>query len=147
MALFLFTKAILEGSPIDVFNNGLLRRDFTYIDDVVQATLRVLQRPPPPDPSWSSESPVPYSSSAPYRLYNVGNHEPTGVLELIAAIEEATGESASLNMLPMQPGDVASTYADVESLSLDFGFVPSTSLRSGVKRFVDWYRSYYFGDE
>lgn len=144
MALFLFTKAILEGRPIDVYNEGRMRRDFTYVDDVVEGIVRVAENPPSPDEAWSSERPNPATSGvAPYRVYNIGNSEPVELMRFIEAIEEATGREAKKNLLPMQPGDVLATYADVEGLAADVGYRPRTSVKEGVARFVDWYRSYY----
>ncbi len=143
MALFLFTRAILEGRPIDVFNQGQMRRDFTYIDDVVEGVVRVLDRVPGPDPDYRSEAPDPGSSHAPYRVFNIGNHEPVALLDFIACLEEALGRPAVKNLLPMQPGDVPATYADVDALAAWVGFRPSTDVRTGVRRFVAWYRDYY----
>jgi UDP-glucuronate 4-epimerase len=143
MALFLFTKAILAGEPIDVFNEGKMQRDFTYIDDIVEGVTRVLDRPPTSDPSWSGAAPDPASSFAPYRLYNIGNNRPVELLQFIAAIERATGRTATLNLLPLQPGDVPATYADIDDLVHDVGFAPNTPIDVGIERFVDWYREYY----
>jgi UDP-glucuronate 4-epimerase len=145
MALFLFTKAILAGEPIDVFNEGKMQRDFTYIDDIVEGVVRVLDRPPGPDPAWTGAAPDPASSFAPYRLYNIGNNQPVELLEFIAAIEKATGHTATLNLLPLQPGDVPATYADIDDLARDIGFAPNTPIEEGIARFVDWYREYYGG--
>lgn len=143
MALFSFTRAILEGRPIDVFNHGDMRRDFTYVDDIVEGVIRVLDRIPTPDPEWSGHHPDPCSSSAPYRLYNIGNNQPVELMEYISALEDALGIRAEKNMLPMQAGDVPATWADVEDLSRDVGFRPATPVREGIRRFVDWYREYY----
>ncbi len=143
MALFLFTKAILEGRPIELFNEGRMRRDFTYIDDIVEGVVRVTDRPAAPDPSWNGDAPNPATSRAPYRLYNIGNNQPVELLHLIEVLEKALGRAARRTLLPMQPGDVPATWADVEDLSRDAGFAPSTPIEEGVKRFVDWYRSYY----
>ncbi len=143
MALFIFTRAILAGEPIDVFNEGRMQRDFTYIDDIVEGVVRVLDRPPAPDPAWSGTHPDPASSFAPYRLYNIGNHQPVELLQFIAAIEKALDRKAVLNLLPMQPGDVAATSADIEDLARDVGFEPDTPVEDGIARFVDWYREYY----
>lgn len=143
MAYFLFTKAILEGRPIPVYNHGKMRRDFTYVDDVVEALVRLMDRIPEPDPEWSSDQPDPASSSAPYRVYNVGNHSPVELGEFIRVLEDKLGRKARLDLLPMQPGDVIATWADVEDLVRDAGFSPSTSIEEGLGRFVDWYRKYY----
>ncbi|MBF0273171.1 MAG: NAD-dependent epimerase [Magnetococcales bacterium] len=143
MALFLFTRAILEGRPIDVFNGGRMRRDFTYVDDIVEGVVRVLDRIPTPDPAWSGQHPDPCSSSAPYRIYNIGNNQPVELMEYIAALEEALGKSAIKNLLPMQPGDVPATWADVDDLIRDVGFRPETPVREGIRRFVAWYRAYH----
>lgn len=143
MALFLFTKAILEGQPIDVFNYGDMRRDFTYIDDIIEGVVRTLDHTAEPNPDWSSDDPDTGTSYAPYRIYNIGNNQPVELMRFIEAIEEAIGKKAEKNMLPMQPGDVPATYADVEDLMNDVGFRPSTPVEEGVKKFVEWYRSYY----
>ncbi|MBI2213574.1 MAG: NAD-dependent epimerase [Acidobacteria bacterium] len=143
MALFLFTKAILEGRPIDVFNLGRMRRDFTYIDDIVEGVVRTADRPAKADPAWRGDAPDPGASAAPYRIYNIGNHEPVELMEFIAVLESKLGMSAKLNLLPIQPGDVPSTWADVDDLMRDAGFSPSTSIDVGIERFVEWYRDYY----
>jgi UDP-glucuronate 4-epimerase len=143
MALFQFTKAILEGQPIDVYNYGKMRRDFTYIDDVVEGIIRVMERVPQPDPNWSSEKPDCGSSSAPYRLYNIGNHNPVELGHFIEVLEGKLGKKAKQNLLPLQDGDVPATYADVEDLARDVGFRPATPIEAGISRFVDWYRGYY----
>jgi UDP-glucuronate 4-epimerase len=143
MALFLFTRAILEGRPIDVFNRGVMLRDFTYIDDVVDAVARVLVRSPEPNLEWRSDQPDSASSSAPYRLYNVGNSQPVDLNELIKTLEAKLEKKAQVNLLEMQAGDVPATFADISDLSRDTGFKPSTPLTVGVGRFVEWYRSYY----
>src|SRR5690606_34783410 len=143
MALFIFTKAILEGRPIDVFNRGDMRRDFTYIDDIVEGIVRVNDRPAPVNPDWDGADPDPGTSLAPYRLYNIGNNQPVELLRMIEIIEEALGRKAVKNLLPLQPGDVPSTYADVSNLIDDLGFRPDTPLEVGVARFIDWYREYY----
>ena len=142
MAYFKFTKAILEGKPIEVYNHGKMRRDFTYIDDIVEGVLRVLDRTPQPNPSWSGEHPDPGSSPAPYRIYNIGNHSPVELSRFIEALEGAIGRKAEKIMLPMQPGDVPATYADVDDLVRDTGFTPSTSIEDGLMHFADWYRAY-----
>lgn len=143
MALFLFTRAMLAGEPIKVFNGGLMRRDFTYIGDVVEALRKIIDRPPKPDPAWNGGSPDPASSFAPYRVYNIGNHTPVGLLDFIEIIENALGMKAKKELMPMQPGDVRETFADIEDLARDFEFRPRTAIRDGVARFVEWYRSYY----
>jgi UDP-glucuronate 4-epimerase len=143
MALFLFTKAILEGKPIDVFNHGRMRRDFTYVDDIVEGVVRVMDRVAEPNREWSGDAPDPGTSRAPYRLYNIGNNQPVELMHMIATLEECLGITAEKNMLPMQPGDVPATYADVDDLVRDVGFKPATPIEVGVRRFVDWYRSYY----
>jgi UDP-glucuronate 4-epimerase len=143
MALFLFTKAILAGKPIDVFNHGRMRRDFTYIEDIVEGVVRVADRIPQPDPNWTGTHPDPGTSSAPYRVYNIGNNRPVELLEMISLVEQSLGRVAVKNFLPMQPGDVPETYADVDDLVRDTGFRPSTPLADGIARFIDWYREYY----
>ena len=143
MAPFLFTRKILAGEPIDVFNQGHHQRDFTYIDDVAEAVVRAVDQPAKPDPRWSSDDPDPATSNAPYRLYNLGNHTPVTLLDFIAAIETAVGKPAKKNMLPMQPGDVPATYADITELKAATGFEPKTPLAEGIKRFVAWYRDFY----
>jgi len=143
MAMFLFARAILAGEPIDVFNNGEMERDFTYIDDIVEALVRVGDRPAQPDPDWSGAAPDPATSSAPYRLYNIGNHAPVRLMRLIELMEECLGRTATKNYLPMQPGDVPATFADVDDLVRDVGFQPRTPIEVGVRRFVEWYRGYY----
>jgi len=143
MALFKFTRAILAGEPIDVFNYGRHRRDFTYIDDIVEGVIRVLDRVPEPDPDWRSDAPDSASSSAPYRLYNIGNNRPVELLHYIEVLEQCLGRTAEKNLLPLQPGDVPDTYADVEDLVRETDYKPATSVEDGISRFVDWYRSYY----
>lgn len=143
MALFLFTRAILEGRPIDIFNEGRMERDFTYIDDIVEGVVRVIDRVPQPNPGWDRTHPDPGSGSAPYKLYNIGNNDPVELKRFIGALETALGRKAVKNMLPMQPGDVPITYADVDDLVRDVGFKPSTSIEDGLSRFVEWYRQYY----
>lgn len=143
MALFLFTKAILEGKPIDVFNNGKMERDFTYVDDIVEGVLRVASNVPTANPDWSAETPDSSSSHAPYRLYNIGNHHPVKLMDLIETLERALGRTATKNFLPMQAGDVIATYADVDDLIRDVGFEPSTPIEVGIGKFVDWYREFY----
>jgi len=143
MALFLFTKKILAGEPIDVFNHGQHSRDFTYIDDIVEGVLRTLDRAPGPDPAFDPLQPSPASSSAPYRLYNIGNHAPVKLSRYIELIEQATGRTAVKRFLPMQPGDVPDTEADVSALTRDTGYAPSTPVEVGIARFVAWYRDFY----
>ena len=143
MALFLFTKAILAGKPIDVFNHGKMRRDFTFIDDIVQGVVRVADRVAAPNPDWDAAAPDPGTSPAPYRVYNIGNHTPVELDHFIGAIESALGKKAVRNYLPMQPGDVAATSADVEDLRRDVGFAPATPIETGIARFIAWYREYY----
>ncbi|MFZ5608259.1 MAG: NAD-dependent epimerase [Pseudomonadota bacterium] len=143
MALFKFTKAILEGRPIDVFNHGNHKRDFTYIDDIVEGVVRVLDHVARPNPAWDSDVPDPATSAAPWRLYNIGNQRPVALLDYIGAIEKALGKKAEMNLLPLQPGDVPDTYADVQALVDDIGYRPHTPVEEGVRRFVAWYRAYY----
>jgi UDP-glucuronate 4-epimerase len=143
MSLFLFTRAILAGEPIQVFNYGQHLRDFTYIDDAVEGVLRSLDVVATPDPDWRPETPGPATSAAPYRLYNIGNHSPVALLDYIAAIEKALGRKAKIELVPQQPGDVEATYADVETLKEATGFQPWTPLEEGIERFVAWYRDYY----
>ena len=143
MALFLFTKAILEGRPIDVFNHGDMQRDFTYIDDIVEGVVRVLDRRADPDPGYLPERPDPATSNAPYRLFNIGNHQPVALLEFIRCIESALDRPAEKRFLPLQEGDVVATYADVTSLQEWTDCTPATPIAVGVARFVAWYRSYY----
>jgi UDP-glucuronate 4-epimerase len=143
MAIFLFTRAILDGKPIDVFNHGEMERDFTYIDDIVEGVIRIVDRVPESNVGWSGDDPDAATSSAPYRLYNIGNHRPEKLTHLIEVLESCLGTKAVKRMLPMQPGDVRATAADVGDLSRDVGFQPATPLEVGVERFVKWYREYY----
>jgi UDP-glucuronate 4-epimerase len=143
MALFLFTKAILDGKPIEVFNHGRMQRDFTYIDDIVEGVIRTLDRPAEPDPAWSGDRPDPGTSSAPARVYNIGNHQPVELARFIEVLEQALGRKAEKRMLPLQPGDIPATYADIDDLSRDVGFTPSTPIEVGIPRFVEWYRDFY----
>jgi len=143
MALFKFTEAILADQPIDIYNNGRHARDFTYIDDIVEGVLRTADRIPQPNPDWDAAAPDPASSSAPYRLYNIGNSEPVQLMHMIAVLERALGREARKNFLPMQPGDVLATYADVDQLKADVGFEPATPIECGIERFVAWYREYH----
>jgi UDP-glucuronate 4-epimerase len=143
MAMWLFTAAILDGRPIKLFNHGKMKRDFTYVDDVVEAVVRLIAKAPSADPSWSSDNPDPASSSAPWRVYNIGNNAPVDVPKVVGLIEEALGKPAARELLPMQPGDVPETRADVTALEQLVGFKPETPIALGVKRFVDWYRGYH----
>lgn len=143
MALFLFTRAILEGRPIDVYNHGRMRRDFTYIDDIVQGVVRTLDRVPEADPAFDAMNPDPARSHAPYRVFNIGNNSPVALLDFIGAIEEALGRKAEKRLLPLQDGDVPATCADTTELDAWTGFAPATGVREGVGRFIDWYRDYY----
>jgi UDP-glucuronate 4-epimerase len=143
MALFLFTKAMIEGKPIEVFNEGRMQRDFTYIDDIVEGVLRVIDRPAQPDAQFDRKHPDPARSWAPFRVFNIGNQGPVELMAFVGAIEKALGITAQKNLRPMQPGDVPATYADVSELTEWTGFKPGTPIESGVARFVEWYRSYY----
>ena len=143
MALFLFTKAILAGEPINVFNYGKMRRDFTYIDDIVEGVVRTLDHTAVADQNWTGAKPDPGTGAVPYRLYNIGNNNPVELMHLIDVLETVLGKKAEKNMLPIQPGDVPATYADVDALIEDIGFKPETSIEEGVKRFVQWYREFY----
>jgi UDP-glucuronate 4-epimerase len=143
MALFKFTRAILAGEPIDVFNYGKHRRDFTYIDDIVEGVIRVLDRVAEPNPDWTGAAPDSATSSAPYRLYNIGNNQPVELMHYIEVLEQCLGREAQKNLLPLQPGDVPDTYADVTDLVEQFDYKPDTSVETGVSRFVDWYKGYF----
>lgn len=143
MAYFKFAEAMLAGKPIDVYNHGNMERDFTYIDDVVDALVRLLDQPARPDPSWSGLNPSAESSRAPYRIYNIGHHSPVRLLDFIGSLERLLGVTAVRNLLPMQPGDVPATFADVQALQRDAGFSPATPLEVGLERFVGWFRSYH----
>ncbi|TRZ54189.1 NAD-dependent epimerase/dehydratase family protein, partial [bacterium] len=143
MALFLFTDAILEGRPIKVFNHGKMTRDFTYIDDIIEGVVRIMKKIPKPNPKWSGKNPDPGTSDAKYRIYNIGNNNPVKLTEFIEAIENTLGKKAKKEFLDLQPGDVVSTYADVDDLMRDVGFKPRTPLETGIKRFVTWYLDYY----
>jgi UDP-glucuronate 4-epimerase len=143
MALFLFTKNILAGKPIDVFNHGHMVRDFTFVSDIVEGVVRALDRPATPDPAWKAEAPDPATSPAPYRVYNIGNNQPVELIDFIKAIEDSLGMKARMHMMPIQPGDVPATIANVDELARDVGFRPATPIREGVARFVEWYRGYY----
>ena len=143
MALFLFTRKILAGEPIDVFNEGHHARDFTYIDDIVEGVVRTADKVATPNSDWSSDRPDPATSNAPYRIYNIGNNNPVELMHFIACIEKALGRAATKNFLPLQPGDVPKTYANVDALVADVGFKPATPIEDGIARFIAWYRSYY----
>jgi len=143
MALFKFTKAIISGDAIDVFNFGKHRRDFTYIDDIVEGVMRIIEKPAMPNNFWSGENPDPSSSMAPWRVYNIGNNQPIELMDYIKALESALGIEAKINLLPLQPGDVPDTFADVDALVRDFEYKPSTSIEDGVRNFVHWYKSIY----
>ena len=143
MALFLFTKAILEDKPIDVFNHGKMRRDFTYVDDIVEGIIRVIDHPPKGNPDWTGKKPDPSCSKAPYKVYNIGNSSPVELMDFIEAIEKALGKEAQKNMLPIQPGDVPATWADVTDLVEDLNYQPNTSIQDGVERFIAWYKEFY----
>jgi UDP-glucuronate 4-epimerase len=143
MVMFKFTRAILEGHPINVFNNGRMMRDFTYIDDVVESVVRIMDVIPTADPEWSSDRPNPNSSNVPFRLYNVGNAHPVELVEIIALLEEALGKKAIRKLLPLQPGDVPATFADASDLEQATRFKLRTPIREGIGKFVEWYRSYY----
>ncbi|WP_035067549.1 NAD-dependent epimerase [Nitratidesulfovibrio termitidis] len=143
MALYLFTRAILEGKPINVFNEGRMRRDFTYIDDIVEGVVRVTERTPQPNPEWRGDAPDPSTSPAPYRIYNIGNNNAVELGRFIEILEDCLGRTAVRNLMPMQPGDVEATYADVDDLIRDTGFKPHTPLEQGIEAFVRWFRDYY----
>ena len=143
MALFLFTRNILEGKPIDVFNNGHHKRDFTFVEDIAEGVVRASERIAQPDPNWNSDAPDPSSSSAPFRLYNIGNNSPVQLMRYIEVIEECLGRKAVKNFLPLQPGDVPETYADIDDLVRDVGYRPATPIETGVQRFVEWFCGYY----
>jgi UDP-glucuronate 4-epimerase len=143
MALFLFTKAILENKPIDVFNNGQMQRDFTYVDDIVEGILRVIDHAPQGNPDWTGKSPDPSCSRAPYKVYNIGNSSPVKLMDFIEAIEKTLGKTAKKNFMPIQPGDVPATWADVSDLTRDLGYKPNTPIQEGVNRFIAWYKEFY----
>ena len=143
MAMWIFAKSIIADEPIKLFNNGNMRRDFTYIDDAVEAVVRIVERAPQRNPTWSSEAPDPGSSSAAWRLYNIGNNNPVELLEVVRLLEDAIGKKAKRELLPMQPGDVPATYADVENLMREVDFRPATPIAEGIARFIDWYRHYH----
>ncbi|TDR90399.1 NAD-dependent epimerase/dehydratase family protein [Enterovirga rhinocerotis] len=143
MAVYSFTRAIAEGRPIDLYNHGRMRRDFTYVDDIVEGLLRIAERVPGPDPAWDPEAPDPASSDAPYRVYNIGSDAPVTLEHLVATIEREVGRKAIVDRLPIQPGDAEATWADIGPLERDTGFRPSTSIDEGIRAFVAWYRSYH----
>jgi UDP-glucuronate 4-epimerase len=143
MAMWIFASAILAGQPIKLFNHGNMRRDFTYVDDVVESIERLIERAPQGDPNWSGDVPDPGSSTAPWRVYNIGNNNPVELLEVVRLLEDAIGKKAIRELLPMQPGDVPATYADVDDLMRDVDFKPATPIAEGIGRFIDWYRSYH----
>jgi UDP-glucuronate 4-epimerase len=143
MALYIFTKAIMEGKPINIYNNGNMRRDFTYIDDIVESISRLIPKPAIPNEQWNGHAPDPATSFAPYRIFNIGNNQPVELLRFVEVIEEKVGKKANRNMMPIQDGDVPETYADVQDLFEHIGFKPSTSIEVGVGKFVDWYLKYY----
>jgi UDP-glucuronate 4-epimerase len=143
MAMFKFTKAIIENKPVEIYNHGDMRRDFTYVDDVVDGIIRVMGKAPAPDPAWDAASPTPDTSFAPYRIYNVGNNRPESLMKMVELLERAIGKKADRRLLPMQAGDVKETAADIGRIQRDFGFAPKTALEEGIPRFVEWYRGYY----
>jgi UDP-glucuronate 4-epimerase len=143
MALFLFTRAILENKPIDVYNHGRMKRDFTYIDDIVEGVIRVSDKVPEPNPDWTGDKPDSATSYAPYKLYNIGNNNPVELMKFIEVLEDCLGKKANKKLLPIQPGDVPETYADVDDLVADVGFKPATSIEEGINKFVEWYNEYY----
>ena len=143
MALFKFTRSILENSPIEVYNHGKMVRDFTYIDDIVEGVYRIIQKPALPDPDWDGKSPDPATSNAPYRIYNIGNSSPVLLMDFIRAIEKALSKNADIRFLPMQPGDVPHTHADVSLLKRDTDYQPVTGIETGVRTFIDWYTGYF----
>jgi UDP-glucuronate 4-epimerase len=145
MALFLFTKAILEEKPIKVFNHGRMQRDFTYIDDITEGVVRIMARLPEPDPTWNGDNPDPGTSYARYKIYNIGNNNPVELMEFIGVIEKVLGKKAKKEFLDLQPGDVPATYADIDDLIKDVGFKPETSIETGIKQFILWYNDYYLG--
>ena len=143
MAMFIFAKAILEGQPIKLFNNGDMQRDFTFVDDVVESLVRLIDKPAQPNPQWSGAKPDPATSAAPWKVYNIGNNNPEHLLRVVELLEQELGRKAIRDLQPMQPGDVPATYADVEDLMRDVGFRPSTSIEDGIKRFISWFRDYH----
>jgi UDP-glucuronate 4-epimerase len=143
MAMWIFTKAIMAGEPIKLFNRGVMRRDFTYVDDVVEAIVRLVARAPSPDPDASGRAPDPGTSAAPWRVYNIGNNRPVELLDVVRLLEEAIGKPAKRELLPMQPGDVPATYADIDDLQRDVGFSPATPIGEGIDKFIRWYKAYH----
>ena len=143
MALFIFTKKIVEGKPIDAYNNGKMKRDFTYVDDIVDGIFKLIPKIPEPNPEWNGDHPDSATSFAPYRLYNIGNNQPVELLRFIEVIEEKLGKKAIKNFMPIQPGDVPATYADVDELIKAVGFKPNTPIEEGISCFVEWYKDYY----
>ena len=143
MALFIFTRSILEGKPIQVFNNGQMQRDFTYIDDVIEGINKIIEKPAQPNEYWNGNNPNPCSSTAPYRLYNIGNSSPVKLMDFVKTLENALGKKAIINYQPMQPGDVIATWADVEDLKKDFNYQPNTTIKKGIEKFVEWYKEFY----
>jgi len=143
MALFIFTRKIAEGKPVDVYNNGKMRRDFTYVDDIVDGIIKLISNIPQPNPDWNGDNPDSATSFAPYRLYNIGNNQPVELLKFIEVIENNLGKKAIINFMPLQPGDVPATYADVDDLMKMVGFKPSTPIEKGIEKFLEWYRNYY----
>jgi len=143
MALFIFTKAILNNEPIEVYNSGNMERDFTYIDDIIKGVILTIDNPPLPNNKWSGKKPEPSSSKAPYKLYNIGNNHPVLLGDFISAIEKVTGKKATKILKPMQPGDVIKTWADVKDLIDDFSYKPQTNILEGIKKFYEWYKFYY----
>ncbi len=143
MALFLFTRAIMENKPIDVYNHGKMKRDFTYIDDIVEGVIRVSDKVPEPNLDWNGDTPDSATSYAPYKLYNIGNNNPVELMKFIEVLEDCLGKKANKNLMSIQPGDVPATYADVDDLVNDVGFKPATSIDEGINKFVEWYNEYY----
>ena len=143
MALFKFTKNIINGEPIEVFNYGKHKRDFTYIDDITEGLWRIINKPAAPNPNWDSNNPDPGSSNAPWRIYNIGNNKPINLMDYINAIEHALNKKADIKFLPLQPGDVETTYADIDDLIKNFNYKPNTEIKEGIKNFVSWYEEFY----
>ena len=143
MAAFMFTRAILEEKPIQVFNHGNMKRDFTYIDDIVEGVVRVMGKLPEPNPEWRGDDPDPGTSYTSYRIYNIGNNQPVNLMDFISVLEKAIGKEAKKEFMDLQPGDVIETYADIDDLSMDVGFKPNTSIEEGIKKFVEWYKAYH----